>query len=264
MNFLDQSIKSDISNLINKKLLSGRSRENEIYDLLGKNLSINDLDFVFNSLLKSKSHLKNIGIDLPIWYGDYNSTTKTMVVALDPKRNNQENKDISIGSVFGLHSAEGKNTNRNDYWNFVSYLAQTGFVYLTDIYKIYYETKNEKGQNLISNKDKSFIEKECYQQNKSILEDEILNIVRPNQIITLGVEAANAVKGIKKIKTNDIQIQQDDIQYIFLPHIARTVTQSIKTIGNLYKGLGIITRNFEIEQIGDSILEHSELKKILT
>jgi hypothetical protein len=264
MNFLDQTINSDISNLINKKLLSGRFKENEIYDLLDKNLSINDLNFVFNSLLKNKSHLKNIGIDLPIWYGDYNSTTKTMVVALDPKRNNQENKDISIGSVFGLHTTEGKNTNRNDYWNFVSYLAQTGFVYLTDIYKIYYETKNEKGQNLISNKDKSFIEKECYQQNKSILEEEILNIVKPNQIISLGVDAANAVKGITKIKTNDIQFQQDGIQYIFLPHIARTVTQSIKTIGNLYKGIGLITGKLDIQNVGDAILKNSELKKIFS
>jgi hypothetical protein len=114
-----------------------------------------------------------------------------MVVALDPKRNKQENRDITIGSVFSLHTTEGKINNRNDYWNFVWYLSQTGFVYLTNKYKIYYETKNEKGQNLISNKDKSYIEKGCFQQNKSILEDEILNIVKPNQIITLGVDAAN-------------------------------------------------------------------------
>ena len=45
----------------------------------------------------------------------------------------------------------------------------------------------------------------------------------------------------QKIKTNFIQFQQDGIQYIFLPHVARTVTQSIKTIVNLYKGIGLAT-----------------------
>jgi hypothetical protein len=45
----------------------------------------------------------------------------------------------------------------------------------------------------------------------------------------------------QKIKTNFIQFQQDGIQYIFLPHAARTVTQSIKTIVNLYKGIGLAT-----------------------
>jgi len=46
----------------------------------------------------------------------------------------------------------------------------------------------------------------------------------------------------QKIKTNDIQFQQDGIQYIFLPHVPRTVTQSIKTFVNLYKGIGLATR----------------------
>ena len=116
----------------------------------------------------------------------------------------------------------------------------------------------------MSNKDKSFVEKECYQHNKSILEDEILNIVQPNRIITLGLDVANAVKRIKDIKTNEIQFQQYEIDYLFLPHISRTVTQSIKTIGNLYKGLGIVTQKAEIEQIGKSILHHSILKNILS
>ena len=43
--------------------------------------------------------------------------------------------------------------------NFVSYLTQSNFVYLKDIYKIYYQTKDKNGQNLLSNKDRSFTEK---------------------------------------------------------------------------------------------------------
>jgi hypothetical protein len=67
MNFLDPSIKPDVSNLLSKKLFSGRFRENDIYDLLDKKVSINDLYFVFNHLMQNKSHIKNIGIDLPVW-----------------------------------------------------------------------------------------------------------------------------------------------------------------------------------------------------
>lgn len=264
MKFLDISIKSEVSQLLNTQLFSGRFSDSEIYNLLEKHISIEDLNSVYQNLLQNKSHLKNLGIDLPLWFGSFNSTHKTMVVALDPKRNKQENKEISVGSIFSLHTEEGKTTNKNDYWNFISYLAQTDFVYLTDIYKIYYETKDKNGQNIVSNKDKDFIENACYQHHKSILDDEINKIVKPNRIITLGNDAANAVKRIKDIKTNEIQFQQYEIDYLFLPHISRTVTQSIKTIGNLYKGLGIVAQKEEIRQIGNSILNHSELKQILT
>lgn len=262
MNLHHSNISENVSDLIIKKLLSENFKENEVYNLLDKSISIDDLNVIFKDLLRSKSYLRNIGLDLPLWFGNYNSSIRTVAVALDPKRNRQENNIITVGSIFSLHTSEGKNTNKNDYWNFISYLADTGFVYLTDIYKIYYETKDEKGQFLLSNKDKSFVENECYEQNKSILEDEILRIVKPNRIITLGNDAARAVKRIKDIKTNNIQFHHDGIDYIFLPHISRTVTQSIKTIGNLYKGLGIISQQPEIEHIGDSIIKNSELKNI--
>ncbi len=264
MEFLDISIKSEVSQLLNTQLFSGRFSDNEIYELLDECVSISDLNSVYQNLLQEKSHLKNLGIDLPLWFGDFNSANKTMVVALDPKRNKQENKEISVGSIFSLHTEEGKKTNKNDYWSFISYLSQTDFVYLTDIYKIYYETKDKNGQNIVSNKDKDFIDNACYQHNKSILDDEINKIVKPNRIITLGNDAANAVKRIKDIKTNEIQFRLNEIDYLLLPHISRTVTQSIKTIGNLYKGLGIVTQKEEITKIGNSILNHSELKQILT
>jgi hypothetical protein len=259
---LDPSIKRKVSISLNTNLFSSRFVDDDIYELLGRDITIGDLNDVFKNLLQSKSDINNIGIDLPIWFGDYTSTNKTMVVALDPKRNKQDDKAISVSSIFSLHTEDGKNTNKNDYWNFVSYLAQSSFVYLTDIYKIYYQTKDRNGQNLLSNKDKSFTEEKCYAQNKSILEDEILRIVKPNRIITLGGDAAKAVKRIKDIKTSNIQFHYDGIEYIFLPHISRTVTQSIKTIGNLYKGLGIISQRPEIEHIGDTIIKNSELKNI--
>lgn len=256
-------LKPKISDLLKSKLLS--SRLVDIYSLLDKNIQIDDLQPVFKNLLQSKSFLKNIGIDLPFWFGDFNSTNKTMVVALDPKRNRQEHNEISVNTIFSVHTEEGKNTNRNDYWSFVSFLAKTGFIYLTDIYKIYYETRDKNGNVLLSNKDKSFITGDCYEQNKSILQKEI-EIVKPQRIITLGLGAANAVKRIKGVVTDQINFknENEELEYIFLPHISRTVTQSIRTIGNLYKGLGIITQREEIELIGSSILKHSSLREILS
>lgn len=74
MTFLDPIIQSNVSTLLNTKLFSGRFATNEIYNLLDENVSIDDLNTVFLNLLQSKSHLKNIGIDLPVWFGDFNAT----------------------------------------------------------------------------------------------------------------------------------------------------------------------------------------------
>ncbi|MFN5385212.1 MAG: hypothetical protein ACK5CO_00160, partial [Bacteroidota bacterium] len=72
----------------------------------------------------------------------YTSTNKTMIIALDQKRNKQDSKAVSVSSMFCFHTEDGKNTNKNNYWNFVSCLAKSSFFYLTDIYKIYYKTKD--------------------------------------------------------------------------------------------------------------------------
>lgn len=264
MKDLDISTKSKVSHLLNTQLFSGEYKENEIYNLIDTNITIDNLNDIYQDLLKNKLNLKNLGIDLPYWFGDFNSNEKTMVIALDPKRNKQNNKKISVGSIFSIHSEEAKTTKKNYYWDFISHLAQTGFIYLTDIYKIYYETKDNKRQNLLSNKDKEYTKGDCYEHNKYILDIEINEIVKPNRIVTLGRDAADAVKAIRNIETDDIKHCQDKIEYIFLPHISRTVTQSIKTIGNLYKGLGIITQKEEIQNIGENLLKHSDLKQMLT
>jgi hypothetical protein len=47
------------------------------------------------------------------------------------------------------------------------------------------------------NKEKSFTEEKCYTQNKSILEEDILRILKPICIITLGGDSAKALKRIK-------------------------------------------------------------------
>ena len=274
-NHLDPSLKASISELINAELLIGKF--NDIYTILDNDIKISELNEVFKQLLQSKSQISNIGIDLPLSFGDYSSMNcKTVVVALDPKRNDKSNKyqnqdkqnpSISVGSIFNLHTDEGKNTGKNCYWEFVSHLTNSSFVYLTDIYKIYYESKDSFGQKLLSNKDSDFTEKNkpAYEKNISILKEEI-KIINQNRIITLGKDARNAVLRIFddiQIDKEEIQCSHKGIEYIFLPHISTTVTQSIKTIGDLYRGLGIITKNDEILQIGNELISNRSIPNIL-
>lgn len=270
---IDIPIGKEISNLINKALLSVSN--SDIHTLLEKELKIADLNQIFKSLLQNKSQLKNVGIDLPLSFGDYNSSShKTMIVALDPKRNDKSNAihnkktpvEISIGSIFSLHTENGKKTGKNSYWDFISYISKSGFVYVTDIYKIYYETKDEAGQILLSNKDKAFIasNEPPYVQNVSILKKEI-EIINPNRIITLGKDAKNAVIKILDLPGNndEVMLKHNGKEFVFLPHISTTVTQSIKTIGDLYKGLGIITNQKEITSIGVDLLANRRIVDIL-
>lgn len=217
----------------------------------------------FQKFLETKKEQPfNIGIDLPIYFGDPSSNNKIMIVAMDPKRIGQEPGVYSLGSVFSLHTNEGRSTKKNDYWKFIEPMISENFVYLTDIYKLYYESFSEvngKRSHYISNKDKAFIGKNTipFKINKEILESEI-NIVKPTKIIALGKEAANALKLIKNIKNSDSEISfnQEGIEYIFMPHIARTVTQNISTIANLFVAIGKLKNDEQMENIGKQIKKY--------
>ena len=57
-----------------------------------------------------------------------------MIIAMDPKRNGQNNNQITLNSVFSIHSKRhGRETNKNDYWNFIEPLTKNNFVYITDV-----------------------------------------------------------------------------------------------------------------------------------
>ena len=214
----------------------------------------------FHRFLETKEEKQfNIGIDLPIYFGNPESNHKIMIVAMDPKRIGQEPGVYTLGSVFSLHTNEGRSTNKNDYWKFIEPMISDNFVYLTDIYKLYYESFSEvngRKTHVVSNKDKSFIGKDTvpFKINKQILEAEI-KIVQPTKIIALGKEAASALKLIKDIKNSELEIcfNQDGIDYIFMPHIARTVTQNISTIANLFVAMGKIKNDWQMENIGNQI-----------
>lgn len=225
--------------------------------------SVDVQDVILDSFLLGKSRVWNLGMDLPIWFGDAQSEEqRMMIVAMDPKRNGQDDQRITLNSVFSLHTRAGRETRRNDYWRFIEPFIKTGFVYLTDLYKLYYETSVMRAGvtlPLVSNKDETFIGRGTvpYQMNKSILAAEI-KAVAPTRVVAFGNEAAAALRGIQGLSSSGpIQIHEG-VEYVFVPHISRTVTQSISTIANLYTTVGILRRNTELQRIGQAMLDNRE------
>jgi hypothetical protein len=72
-------------------------------------------------------------------------------------------------------------------------------------------------------------------------------------IITLGIESANALKTIQNIKSKEILETINNITYLFMPHISRTVTQNIQTIANLFISIGLLKNNNEMNELGKKI-----------
>jgi hypothetical protein len=225
--------------------------------------SVDVRDVLLEGFLLGKSRVWNLGIDLPIWFGDLRvEKQRLMIVAMDPKRNSQEDQRITLNSVFSLHTRSGRETRRNDYWRFIEPFIKSGFVYLTDLYKLYYETSLVRAGvtlPLVSNKDETFIGRGtvAYQMNKSILAAEI-KAVAPTRVVAFGNEAAAALRGIQGLPSpGPIQIHEG-VEYVFVPHISRTVTQSISTIANLYATVGMLRGNMELQRIGQAMLANRE------
>lgn len=263
----------DVSKLLHTHLISSSIDLVSMYETLIQHY--NDIAVEENSLLEISKHdiigygdllqkkeVKNLGIDLPIYFGNPSQEQRIMIVAMDPKRNGQKNDHVSVGSVFALHQYAARHTKRNDYWKFIEPLTANHFVYLTDVFKLYYETsasQNGRQSILLSNKDPEFTanNRHSFQTNKLILEEEI-NLVKPTTIIALGNEAAGALKALCDIKTNELEIIHNNIHYLFMPHISRTVTQSISTIANLFIAVGKLRQNSSMIRLGEEIKRNKE------
>jgi hypothetical protein len=209
MNEIKASLPDEIIEILSEYLFN--LRKTEIQDYFNKTshnefiyLKINKLKH-FDNLLNSKlGAIKNIGIDFPL-YLENRDKPNLVIVAMDPKRkdNNQiAEESISLGSVFALNNLSSRSTNKNDYWKFISPLTKDFNVYLTDVYKIYFDKTNPNQK--ISSKDSQFKNFEIFIENKKknlhyqILEEEIESIFsksKPNQncVIALGNEAKNAI-----------------------------------------------------------------------
>jgi hypothetical protein len=228
-----------------------RSKFNQTTLEIDVTVEIKDLLHFSVFLDSKKENIKNIGIDFPLFF-ENSEKPNLAIVAMDPKRNDASCKEkncISLGSVFALNKESGRKSNENDYWNFISPLTKDFNVYVTDVYKIYYDSidKNQK----VSNKDADFKEFKINingnEKNihRHILEKEfdfLFQNASSNKslVITLGKEAKTSICQLFGInlKEDEISIVHDNIKFIFIPHISRTVTQNIKTVGRLFEAIG--------------------------
>lgn len=141
-----------------------------------------------------------LGVDLPYWFGDFNTTNKKiMIVGIDPLRNKgafkaanaDVNKDVLISTPYALHSEDNRNDKKNAYWAFINELKSKHFVYLTDIYKtFFYLNEPMRKRSYVYNSNKSNIKDALKQTLYSEIE-----FVKPDVIITFGGIAYSQLTG---------------------------------------------------------------------
>lgn len=267
---------TEIATILSDNLI--KKSPDEILDLFSKTASENENVLIdtqylsnFGDFLEDKiDQIKNIGIDFPILF-ENPGKPKMAIIAMDPKRNDKhgiQKSQVLLGSVFALNNANNRGTNRNDYWDFIEPLLADYSVYLTDVYKIYYDTKYVNNQK-VSNKDVSFKQKtinrneiESINIHKSILDLELAYIFKESDtqqhlVIAMGKEAEMAICELFAIqKDNDaILVCHGKINILFMPHISRTVTQSIKTISKLYEAIGLLKNMRKKDSSGDEYIK---------
>jgi hypothetical protein len=255
MNNLKSVLPKGITEILSQYFFNLSSKEiSSLFDATEKE-NLPELEMsefqLFETFFNNKiDNIKNVGFDFPLHFPNIGKRNLA-IVALDPKRNNKNkiNKGkVSMGSVFSLHNPFNRKTETNDYWNFINPLTQSFNIYLTDLYKIYFE---ENGQNTEKKNSRKGFKEISIGTNPN--ENYHLHILRKeldyffnsfqneeNLIITLGKESANAIAKIYKLnrQEDDIFIVQENIKFIFIPHISRTVTQNIKTVSRLYEAIG--------------------------
>ena len=67
----------------------------------------------------------------------------------------------------------------------------------------------------------------------------------------------------KTFCSDDLIICSDSREYVFLTAVSTTTTQNIKTIGDPYKGPGLITNQPNIFEIGENLLAHRKITHVL-
>lgn len=164
------------------------------------------------------------GHDLPVWLNDPDKAIyKVLVLSQDPRRNNNEMKDMGIGisTPFGLHSAKWR-SNRNRgmvHWLFKELIDEYGdklSVYYTDLYKL-------RGVD-VKDVSKSKLDSNNLEYYKCILKEEI-KLFRPNVIFLMGKKAQQSFDTIK----DDIDI--DSVHESPVPHPnARVYTKNGKRL----------------------------------
>ena len=119
------------------------------------NLSLDELNAIYQSFENegveeiSESKTKNVfydflnqdGVhsrqfDLPYFF-NFKKAQTIMIIGMDAKSNH--GKEIRLSTPYFLQSIQGRETNENDYWKIIKILSETYNIFLTDVYKAYFQ-----------------------------------------------------------------------------------------------------------------------------
>ncbi len=172
------------------------------------NLSLDELKDVYNlfdeggvkeiDALKSKNiyldFLQQEGVrsrqfDLP-YFLNFNKEKTIMIIGMDAKANHDNH--VRLSTPYFLQSIQGRETNENDYWKIIKILSETYNIFLTDVYKAYFQIGD-----IVSNKIPTYKKDALHSE---ILKKEILE-VKPYAILCWGRESRNLVA-----KTLDLKL----------------------------------------------------------
>ena len=197
---------------------------NKIIELIAENIlnySVNELKDIYKifdegetkSIVASKTKniffnfLKDEGVsnkqfDLP-YYLNFNKDKTIMIIGMDAKASHDHN-EVVLSTPYYLQSIKGRETNENDYWKIIKILSNTYNIYLTDVYKAYFEK-----ESILSNKIP------LYKKNilhAEILKKEILE-VNPQAILCWGRESRDLVSKIVNVRPLDVITRDSNYPY---------------------------------------------------
>ena len=139
--------------------------------------------------------------DLP-YFLNFNKTKTIMIIGMDAKSNH--GKEVRLSTPYFLQSIQGRETNENDYWKIIKILSNTYNIYLTDVYKAYFEK-----ESILSNKIP------LYKKNilhAEILKKEILE-VNPKAILCWGKASRDLVSKIVNVRPIDVITRDSNYPY---------------------------------------------------
>lgn len=134
------------------------------------------------------------GIDFPTWFGGFHQK-KVVILGIDPLRNETEFKkanadirnDLIIGTPYAFHLKGFREKRTSAYWQVISEVSASNFVYVTDIYKTFFYTGNSNEVRSYDYWNKSGNDS-LNNNHRKILIDE-LNLIDPDLIVTFGALA---------------------------------------------------------------------------
>lgn len=260
---LTVSIPNEIKSLLEEKLINTRGRIDYIYKWLDNHFKKefflqqdNKIESIhldvamfsdFFSILKEKK-IRTIGIDFPIYLSKGGNKPTLMVCALDPLRNEIENKTsttkVDFWVPFSIINNPINQAKHSEKENLIFFhtLLNSYDLYITDIYKIFYREGNMKSNSLSDFKSLLI--------HKEILENEI-RIIQPDAILTLGNTNRDIISNLYNITppkwTEEVFMTnlEEKLKIVMIPHISGAARGASTPIKNNPTYKNIAGRNNE-------------------